>query len=475
MSLIIFRTSKNRATRSGRRWLKLTQDSDISLPLRTKLSRLALVLLVGIPGVMLSFQAARIAMAAFFGRRLDASNLQRAIALDPGNAAYDHQLGLIYAYSFREANLPQAVRYLRKATELSPLNAQYWSDLAEVCDTENDTVCSSRAVQSALALGPTTPRIEWKTANHFLATEQPAQALAHFRRLLTLDSSYALPVFQLCLRVVGNPDTVFHEVIPQGRQPELKLAYLEVVSSQGHAQLANQVWDQLWAEGLRCRFSEVTAYLNSLFTKRDMKQAAAVWRELEQAGVIPKSEDGKAVNLVYNGQFAHTPLGTGFDWRAPNTPDVEIDFRDPSAYRGSHCLRVDYAGRNLESEPVSEWVPVVPGHAYRLRAEVRSEGITSGSGPCLRVTDPDCPTCLNAVSQATVGTTPWHPLTLNFTVGASTRVVRLAVWRPRSWTFPMEISGSFWLDDVSITPLNSAETVTAVVNLHGHAGGDDKN
>ena len=428
------------------------------------MSRLALVLLVAIPGVLLSFQAARIAMAAFFGSRLDAADLRRAIALDPGNAAYDHQLGLVYAYSFREANLPEAVRYLRKATELSPRKAQYWSDLAEVCDTENDTVCSSQAVQSALALGPTTPRIEWKAANHYLETGQPAQALAHFRRLLTLDGTYALPVFQLCLRVVGNPETVLREVIPRGRQPELKLACLAVVSSQGHTQFANQVWSQLWAEGLRCKLSDVSAYLNSLFTKRDMKQAVAVWRELEQAGVIPKSEDGEAGNLVYNGQFAHTPLGTGFDWRTPNTPDVEIDFRDPSAYRGSHCLRVDYAGRNRESEPVSEWVAVVPGHAYRLRAEVRSEGITSGSGPRLRVTDPDCPTCLNAASQATVGTTPWHPLTLDFTVGASTRVVRLAVWRPRSWTFPMEISGSFWLDDVSITPLNSAAVVTAAAN-----------
>jgi tetratricopeptide (TPR) repeat protein len=464
MSLITFRANKYRATSGGRRWLKLTQESEIRLPLRATVSRLALILLVAIPGVLLSFQAARIAMAAFFGSRDDASDLQRAIALDPGNAAYDHQLGLVYAYSFREANLPEAVRYLQKATQLNPRKARYWSDLGEVCDTENDLVCSSQAVQSALALGPTTPRIEWKAANHYLETGQPALALAHFRRLLTLDPAYALPVFQLCLRVVGNPETVFHEIIPQGRQPELKLAYLGVVSSQGHTQLANLVWDQLWAEGLRCKFSGVTVYLNSLFSKGDMKQAVAVWRELEQAGVIPKSEDGKDGNLVYNGQFAHTPLGTGFDWRALDTPYVEADFLDPSAYRGSHCLRVDYAGRNLESEPVSEWVPVVPGHAYRLQAEARSDGITSGSGPRLRVTDPECPTCLNAATQATVGTTPWHPLTLDFTVGASTRVVRLTVWRPRSWKFPMEISGSFWLDDVSITPLNSAPTVAASAN-----------
>jgi hypothetical protein len=403
-------------------------------------------------------------MAAVLGSRLDASDLQHAIALDPGNAAYDHQLGLVYAYSFRQANVSEAIRYLRKATELSPLRALYWSDLAEVCDTVNDTGCSNQAFRRALTLSPTTPRLEWKAANHFLETGQLGEAVVRFRRLLTLDSAYARPVFQLCLRVVGGPQTVLHEVIPQGRQSRLKLAYLEVVSSQGRMHLANQVWDQLSSQGLSCKFSDVTSYLNSLFSKGDMKQAVVVWRELDQAGVIPKSEDGKVGNLVYNGQFAHTPLGAGFDWRAPNTPYVETDFQDPSAYRGSHCLRLDYAGRNLESEPVSEWVPVVPGQNYRLRAEVRSDGITSDSGPRLRVTDPECPACLNVATKTTAGTTPWHPLTLDFTVGASTRVVRLSVWRPRSWTFPMEISGSFWLDDVTITPLNSTTTETAATN-----------
>jgi hypothetical protein len=107
-------------------------------------------------------------------------------------------------------------------------------------------------------------------------------------------------------------------------------------------------------------------------------------------------------------------------------------------------------GQNDDFEPVYQIVPVVPNHSYSLTAYARSMDITSDSGPRLRVTDPECPTCLNALTDATVGSTPWHQVTIGFTSGPQTQAVRVSVWRPRSRVFPMEISGSFWLDAVSL-------------------------
>ena len=439
-----------------REWRHLFQGGWVDCPLRSRKARLLLVLAVGIPAVALALPVIRIARAARFASRLDIQDLQRAIALDPGHAAYDHQLGVLYAYSLDPASLHQAVHFLQKAAELNPREAVYWSDLAEVCDTMNDTACSNPAVERALRLSPATPRLEWRAANHFLQTGHTPEALEHFRRLLALDGAYAQPVFQICLSATGDPQTVFQKVLPTNARSPLQLAYLDAVSAQGNIDFANQIWDRISSTGLSCKFEDVKPYLERLLSSDNVPQAARVWRKLEQAGVIPKSSEDGAENMVYNGEFGHAPLGAGFDWRAPNTPYVETDFRDPSGYRGSSCLRVDYAaGRNLESEPVYEWVPVRPGQSYRLWAYVRSDNITSDSGPRLRVLDPDCPACLTASTPATVGTTPWHPVSLDFTAGVRTEAVRLSVWRSRSWTFPMEISGSFWLDNVTITLVHS--------------------
>ncbi len=443
---------------------RLMRGADLCLPLRSRGSRLALILLAAIPGLLLGWQAARIALAARWARSLDAAGLRRAMALDPGNADYPHRLGLLDAYSLGHADLPDAIRYLERATRLNPRKAQYWSDLAEVCDSTGDAACANRAVERALQLSPATPRFEWKAANHFIQEGRVGEALRRFRRLLALDPAYAQPVFQVCLRVLGSPQTVYQQVLSAGSLPRLQLAFLDFASAQGDTEFASKVWQQISSQGIACNFAEARPYVESLFASGHVGQAAAVWRQLERAGVIPWSADGGG-NLVYNGRFDHTPLGAGFDWQARNLPYVETDFGDPSAFRGSRCLRVDYAaGRNLESEPVYEFVPVVPGRAYRLTAEVRTESITSASGPRLRVTDPECSACLNVATGTTVGTTPWHTLALDFAAGPHTRVVRLAVWRARSRTFPMEISGSFWLDDVSITPLNSSPKETASAN-----------
>jgi len=434
----------------------LLREGHADFPLRSRGHKLLLILVVGIPAVVLAFKVARIAMAARLASRTNTSDLRRAIALDPGNAAYDDRLGLVDAYSFDQEDFHEAVKYLRKATELEPLKAGYWSDLAEACDLLNNTTCSDPAVRRALSLSPMAPRFEWRAGNHYLERGQTGEALKHFRRLLALDDTYARPVFRICLGAVGDAETVFQKVLPPGAGPQLKLTYLDFVSAHGDLDFANQLWCRLSSDGFSCRFSEVKPYLDRLLCADDIQQATKVWRDLERVGVIPKPAVGGIANLIYNGGFEHDPLNVGFGWCVPNTLDVETDFRDPSAYQGSRCLRVDYAGgQNLESQSVCELVPVEPQQAYRLRAYVRSDDITSDSGPRLRVADAECSTCLSVSTETTVGTTPWHLLTLYFTTGPRTRLIWLSLWRPRSWTFPMEISGSFWLDEVSLEAVNS--------------------
>ena len=144
-----------------------------------------------------------------------------------------------------------------------------------------------------------------------------------------------------------------------------------------------------------------------------------------------------------------------------------VDFSAPAAYHGAHCLRIDFTvNRNDEYEPVSQIVAVLPSHSYRLEAYVRSEDITSDTGPSLRVTDTQQPSFSDAISETTVGTTPWHPVRLDFSTGTETQAVRLSIWRPHGRTFPTEISGTFWLDAVSLKDTGPAAQESAAGGQH---------
>jgi hypothetical protein len=166
--------------------------------------------------------------------------------------------------------------------------------------------------------------------------------------------------------------------------------------------------------------------------------------------------------LVFNGDFEQPPLNAGFDWHCAASPYVSIDFSDARAYQGTRCLRLDFTvKRNDNYEPVNQVIPVIPGQEYLLTAYARSQNITSDSGPRLRLLDPDCAECLDVSSEATVGTTTWHPVTVKFSTTAQTHFVRLSIWRLRGRTFPTEITGTFWLDAVSLRAGASApETST---------------
>lgn len=70
--------------------------------------------------------------------------------------------------------------------------------------------------------------------------------------------------------------------------------------------------------------------------------------------------------------------------------------------------------------------------------------------------DPKCPACLDAATEGATGTKDWHEVSVQLTAGPDTEMVRISIWRPHSRSFPMEISGKAWFDDISLRPLQVA-------------------
>jgi len=424
----------------------------------------ALVLAALVLSVLLATEAVRFAIAGKLGESTEIPQIRRALVLDPANPKLYHQLGMQYYTSLEQTNLEDSVEDLRRATELRPEQAFYWSDLASVCEALGDGTCADRAIRRALTLSPMTPQVEWQAANYDLRTGRKDEALAGFRRLVTLDPSYAASTFAVCLKVLDDPAVISQKVVPP--QIDLQLAYVNALMKGGKADFAHEVWVQAISNAPRFPFALARPYLERLIELGRGREAEAVWQDLLKLGVVirPASEDQD--NLIFNGDFEQVPLNAGFDWRYQETRYLALDLADPSAYNGHRCLRVDFVtSRNEEYEPVYEIVRVVPLHSYLLSAYVRTEGITSDAGPRLRVTDPVCPTCLEISTDGVAGTTPWHRVSVRFSTGASTLSVKVSVWRPRSRTFPTEVTGTFWLDQVLLKATPSNEPVSASNSL----------
>jgi hypothetical protein len=164
-------------------------------------------------------------------------------------------------------------------------------------------------------------------------------------------------------------------------------------------------------------------------------------------------------NLVFNSGFEQPPLNSGFDWRFSGQPYIALDFSDSNAHTGQHALRIDFTvPQNLDYELTYQFIPVIPGQSYELSGFLKSQAIASDSGPRLRVIDPNCLDCLNTVTESVTGTAGWRQVAARFTAGSATNLIRLSIWRARGRSYPMEISGQAWVDDISILPVSPDST-----------------
>lgn len=398
-----------------------------------------------------SAEAIKIAAVTALAKSPEVSVVHKALAVDPGNPVLHNRLSQLESDSLQPSKLTDAIREASQATKLNPNKSDYWLTLASACESARGNACADQAIERALVLSPMAPRVWWMAGNHYLRADRPEAALHCFHRLLNLSPDYAAPTFALTLRAYGDPQMILDKVVGDSKDPALGLAFADFMSAKSHFDAAHQAWTQIANGASQFPFAAVQPYLERLMSHGRYQEAQAVWLRLEGRGIIARPADSEPGNLVFNGGFEQPPLGAGFDWRSEASSYATVDFADASPYEGTHCLRVDFpVGQNDEFEPVFQTIPVVPRRPYSLAAYVRSSDIMSDSGPRLRVTDPDCTACLNVWTDAAVGSTPWHKVTLRFSTGPHTQAVRLSVWRPRSRTFPMDISGSFWVDAVSI-------------------------
>ncbi len=296
-------------------------------------------------------------------------------------------------------------------------------------------------------------------ANHYVITGRDEAAWPVFRQLLDMSPSYALPTFRLCLRLDSDPKVVYERLVASLKDVKVRAVYVSFLAGIGNIDDAYGVWREMRPSLSAYDFSLSGPLLQGLMDQQRFQQAYAVWLDLGRLGVIRDFASPDPHNLVFNGGFERTPLNAGFDWRYRPAPYVSANFSEAAAYRGSKCVRVDFtAGRNEEFQPVYQIIAVSPGQRYGLSAYVRSLGITSDSGPRLRVRDLGCPECPSVSTDAVVGTTDWHEVGAEFTASPQTEAVAIEVWRPRGRVFPMEISGNFWLDEVVVRPLETRGT-----------------
>jgi TolB-like protein/tetratricopeptide (TPR) repeat protein len=108
------------------------------------------------------------------------SDLERAVALNPGDARIQHSYGTLLGLLGR---FPEAIAALTAATRLDPLSSAAWDDLGLVLMASRDYRGAHQAFARELEIQPDDPFALDNLGNLQLVTRVPAEALATYRKI----------------------------------------------------------------------------------------------------------------------------------------------------------------------------------------------------------------------------------------------------------------------------------------------------
>jgi len=358
-----------------------------------------------------------------------------------------------------------ALELSRLALANDPASPLRWCDLGDLYvalrPAADSRIAASYLDQARLCfrraedLAPANPVVLQRIANFHFQAEEPAEALTRTFRVLQRVREFDDIIFSGYLRF-GVPQSM---ILAQGvpREPSPAQSYLRFVFARNDAMAGRAAWE--WAASFPSSPASsvmtsalAVSYVGLLWRQHEFAAAAQAWAEYlgNQADGYPRS------NHIFNGGFESDPVRENpLDWRIDQADGFEVARDTEARQQGQASMRITFQGtQNLDFRNFGQTQPVPPG-AYRFRAMVATQAITTDQGVQLRIIDPEVPARLSVSTPAITGSNDWHAVELRIEVRAPTRLVRVEVARQPSLKFDNKIGGTMWVDAVSLTPLAS--------------------
>jgi len=413
----------------------------VRLPLRPLVRNVLLVLMcLGI----LSIYIGRVIRVYLARRSADSSQVEgveRAIRLVPDNAEFPHLLGLRLSAIDQDDN--GAIANLRKAVNLNSNSGRYWLDLASLYQVTGNAEKQNEAVQSALNAEPGNPEIASEAAQYFLVAGDADRAWPLFRQALVQNPQAAKAILPVCWRETRDANLLLAKVVPGS--PELQLAFLRMLTEQKETTAAKQVWQHLVASRRSFQAQLSFFYFDYLLNEHEVASFDRAWHEL--AGLSPNLQVYlPSDNLMVNAGFEQPLLNSGFDWRYEPADHIAAGIDDKVAHSGAHSLSLSYDGNPAYDAGWKQFVPVQSNTDYEFSAWVRSENVTSSSGPRIAIVDAYSGANF-LLTDDVLDTHPWQEIKGRLRVPANSDLLAVKIVRAPANT---RIRGRVWIDDLRL-------------------------
>ena len=384
--------------------------------------------------------------------------MQKAVRLEPGNADYWDLLGRFKELDFEQPDVNAAIQYFHRAVEISPRNSAYWIDLSSAYETAGDAARARQALDTARSVYPASAEVVWEYGNYLLRQGEFDAGLAQIRQAIRIDPSLLPLAISRSWRANGDVDQLLDQMLPV--DVDAYFQALDFFASIHEVTPGMVVWRRILALQATFPLARSFPFLEELIRQDRTAETREVWRDaVARSGPVSM---GGASSLVWDGTFDQEFANGGLGWRVPDLVGVSWEFDTKVFVSSPRSLRIDFGGAtNLDLCAPSQFVPVEPNHTYRFQGSLRTDVISTESGIRFAVFDPQHPAAPDLLTPSVTGTNEWTTQTGTITAGPSTHFLETCVRRRPSRLFENRLSGTAWVDDISLSPVESSSEASS--------------
>lgn len=428
----------------------------MNVPLDTPAKRFVLIAGAGLVAMILVYSAAVSLLASRKMHSLDPVKMARAIALEPGDADYWDRMGRFLQFELDNQDLAGALNNYEMAVKLSPRTARYWVDLAVVHESLGDVPQARGDFARALAAYPASADIRFQYANFLLRQGELPQALAEMRASIAGDPSLMPLAIARAWHATRDADQIAGELLPPG-DLDADLAALDFFADEKNVDAGVRIWSHVVS--LRESFppERIFPFFEEMIRENRAAVAEKVWKEALEICGIPHQKPHD--ELVFNGGFENDILNGGLDWRLSPGVGMSVEYDTLVHRSGVRSLKMDFnGGANTDLSAPVQFVPVEPEHAYKFHAYLRTESISTDSGIHFEIFDPTRRADVIAKTDGLTRTHLWTGVDAEIHTASDTQFLEVVLRRVPSRLFENKLSGTVWIDDVSLTSASKSES-----------------
>ncbi len=402
---------------------------------------------------VLIWQASEICLASHRLLSDNISEMERGAAMVPGDAEAWDRVGRYYLLNFSNPDIPKAIADFARAVKIDPLSQDYWMDLASAYDANGDDAAAEGAYEEAHKVYPASALADWNYGNFLLREGKDDEAYEQIRLAVRGDPDLLELAISRAWHSSGDVNQLLDDVIPAS--VDSYITALDFFSKIHQGKPALAVWQKLMELHQTVALNRTFIFFYELFEENDSADALTAW---DQA-VAASGEPGLAVkgdSLISDGYFEEAFPGGGLGWQWQSQPGTTIDFDASTPDGKGRSVRLDFdGGANVSINEPLEYVAVEAERTYHFHAEIRTEQITTESGMRFLISDARH-SGLEIQSDNLIGTNPWTSVDVDLTTLPITHYLAVELFRDPSKRFDNKLSGTAWIADLSLTPVERA-------------------